>query len=91
MRVASVGDAEAWIGRSIMLETPTGLAFRSITSAAEAPGEHRLALSTSLGVALSTTTPVHLMTLVRSDTDRIEVRHGPVASAVSLPVLEVPA
>lgn len=91
LRVAPVGSVDDWLGRAIALELPGGLAFHGIVAAFAVAGEHHLTLSGSLAAAITSTTPIHLMTLVRADADRIEVRHGAVASEVSLPVVEVPA
>jgi hypothetical protein len=51
--------------------------------------DHRLTISSSLGESVAIGTKVHFLTLVRSDADRIEIRHGAVASEVTLPVVEV--
>jgi hypothetical protein len=91
MRVAPIGAVEDWAGRSIVIETPAGLVFRRVTAAIESSGEHFLSVSDSLGNAIGIETPVHLMSLMRSDADRIEVRHDAVASEVALPVVEVRA
>ncbi|MGF1660628.1 MAG: hypothetical protein ACFCUS_14490 [Rubrimonas sp.] len=91
MRVEPLGAAEDWAGRSIVIETPGGLVFRSVTAAITEAGEHLLSLSASVGEPLGVETPVHLMTLVRSDADRIELRHDAVACEVALPVVEAPA
>lgn len=91
MRVEPLGAAEDWAGRSMVIDTPAGLVFRSVTAAIAEAGEHLLSLSASPGEPLVPSTPAHLMSLMRSDADRIEVRHDAVASEVALPVLEVPA
>lgn len=89
MRVAPVAELAAYVGRAIMLEMPGGLRFRTITAAVAEGADHRLTLSSSLGEPVSLTTRVHFLVLVRSDADRIEIRHGAVASEVTLPVVEV--
>lgn len=91
MRVTPVGAPDPWIGRSILIEAPGGPVFRSITAAATDLDAHRLTLSSGVGMPVPAETPVHLMTLVRSDSDRIDLRHGAVASEVSLALVEVPA
>ena len=68
---------------------PSGLRFRTITAAIADGADHRLSLSSSLGEPVAVGTRVHFLTLVRSDADRIEIRHGAVASEVTLPVVEV--
>ncbi|WP_323034927.1 hypothetical protein [Pararhodobacter sp.] len=92
MRVApvvSVASIGSYVGRRIMLEMPGSLRFRTITAAIEDGPDHRLTLSSNLGEAVPLGTKVHFLTCVRSDTDRIEIQHGAVASEVTLPVVEV--
>ncbi len=43
----------------------------------------------NLGEPVVIGTKVHFLTLVRSDSDRIEIQHGTLASEVTLPVVEV--
>lgn len=90
MRVAPITDLAGYIGRAILLEMPSGFRFRTITAAVPDGADHRLTLSSSLGEPVASWTKVHFLTLVRSDADRIEIRHGAVASEVTLPVVEVP-
>lgn len=89
MRVAPVAELAGYIGRAILLEMPSGLRFRTINTAVVDSADHRLTLSSSLGEPVAIGTKVHFLTLVRSDADRIEIRHGAVASEVTLPVVEV--
>lgn len=89
MRVAPVAGLSAYVGRAILLEMPGGLRFRTITAAVAEGADHRLTLSSNLGEPVSLTTRVHFLTLARSDADRVEIRHGAVASEVTLPVVEV--
>lgn len=89
MRMAPVAGLAAYVGRAIMLEMPTGLRFRTITAAVAEGADHRLTLSSSLGEPVAISTKVHFLTLARSDADRIEIRHGAVASEITLPVVEV--
>jgi hypothetical protein len=89
MRVAPVAALSAYPGRRIMLEMPGALRFRSITAAVEDGPDHQLTISSNLGEPVPTGTKVHFLTAVRSDADRIEIQHGPVASQVTLPVVEV--
>ena len=89
MRVAPVADLDSYIGRRIMLEMPGTLRFRSVTAAIEDGFNHRLTISSNLGEPVLLTTKVHFLTAVRSDADRVEIQHGPVASEVTLPVVEV--
>ena len=89
MRVAPVTELAAYVGRAILFEMPSALRFRTIIAAITEGAGHRLTLSSSLGEPVSLTTRVHFLVLVRSDADRIEIRHGAVASEVTLPVVEV--
>ncbi|WP_424931888.1 hypothetical protein [Amaricoccus macauensis] len=91
MRIRPAAGIAAYASRAIMFETPSGLACRSIVSAAEDGLEHVLTLSASLGTAVPVTTLVHFLTLSRSDADRFEIVHGVGASEVTFPVIEVPA
>lgn len=88
--VAPVGPLESYIGRSILVETTAGFRFRSITDAVESGSDHRLTLSSSLGVSAALGTAIHFMSPVRSDADRFEIQHGAVASEVTIPFVEVP-
>ncbi|PZQ97097.1 MAG: hypothetical protein DI533_16285 [Cereibacter sphaeroides] len=89
MRVAPVAELAAYVGRAILLEMPSDFRFRTINAAVAEGADHRLTLSSSLGEPVGIGTKVHFLTLVRSDADRIEIRHGAVASEVNLPVVEV--
>lgn len=89
MRVVPVAGLAAYVGRAILLEMPSGLRFRTINAVVVDGADHRLTLSSSLGEPVAIGTKVHFLTLVRSDADRIEIRHGAVASEVTLPVVEV--
>lgn len=89
MRVAPITDLAGYVGRAILFEMPSGFRFRTINAAVADGADHRLTLSSNLGEPVAIGTKVHFLTLVRSDTDRIEIRHGTVASEVTLPVVEV--
>ena len=91
MRVAPIAPLAAYVGRPIMLEMPSALRFRTITTAIAEGADHRLTLSSNLGDPVPLTTKVHFLTAMRADADRVEIQHGSVASEVTLPVLEVPA
>jgi hypothetical protein len=89
MRVAPVAELAAFVGRAILLEMPSGFRFRTINAAVADGADHRLTLSSSLGEPVASNTKVHFLAPVRSEADRIEIRHGAVASEVTLPVVEV--
>jgi len=91
MRVAPVASLQAYVGRAILLEMPTALRFRTITTAIAEGADHRLTLSSNLGEPVSLATRTHFLTSMRADADRVEIQHGAVASEVTLPVVEVPA
>lgn len=89
MRVAPVASLSAYVGRAILMEMPSALRFRTITAAIAEGADHRLTLSSNLGEPVPLTTKVHFLTAMRADADRVEIRHGAVASEVILPVVEV--
>ena len=89
MRVAPVAPLPTYVGRPILLEMPSALRFRAITAAIADGPDHRLTLSSNLSEPVPLGTKVHFLTAVRADADRVEIRHGPGASEVTLPVVEV--
>lgn len=89
MHVVPVAGLAGYVGRAILIEMPSGLRFRTINAAVADGVDHRLTLSSSLGESVAIGTKVHFLTLVRSDADRVEIRHVAVASEVTLPVVEV--
>jgi hypothetical protein len=89
MRVAPIAELQSYVGRSLVLEMPGALRFRTITAAIEDGLDHRLTLSSNLGAPVPATTKVHFLTAMRADADRVEIQHGAGASEVTLPVLEV--
>jgi hypothetical protein len=89
MRVAPVAELTAYVGRKVLLEMPGSPRFRTITAAVAEGASHRLTISSNLGEPVPAGTKVHFLTLVRSDSDRIEIQHGTLASEVTLPVVEV--
>ncbi len=89
MRIAPIADLAAYAGRHIMIETSAGLRFRKINSAVMDGANHRLTLSSSLGVPLPIGAKVHFLTMVRADTDRVEVRHRVEGSEVGMVVADL--
>ncbi len=89
MRVAPVAALDGYVGRPILMEMPSALRFRTITAATVEGADHRLTLSSNLGEPVPLMTKAHFLTAMRADADRIEIRHGAVASEVTVPVLEV--
>ncbi len=84
MRISPIADLSAYSGRHVMIETSTGLRFRKINSAVQDGANHRLTLSSSLGVPLPIGAKMHFLTMVRADTDRIEARHGAAGCEVGM-------
>lgn len=82
-------DPVDWIGRHVLLDLPGAPLFREITGAAADPLDLRLGIA-PLDRDVPITTLGHLMTLVRLDTDRIELEHRPGGTEVNLTVLETP-
>jgi hypothetical protein len=88
--VAPLADPSVWIGRHLMIEHPTGPVFREITGAAWDALGIRLSIAAP-GKSIALGTPVHLLVKVRSDTDRIELMHGPNRTELALPLIETPS
>ena len=89
MRIAPIADLAAYAGRHIMFETSAGLRFRKINSAVLDGANHRLTLSSSLGIPLPLGAKAHFLTMVRADADRLELRHAAAGCEVGMVVVEV--
>ncbi len=89
MRIAPIADLSAYAGRHIVIETSAGLKFRKINAAVLDGANHRLTLSSSLGVPLVLGAKVHFLTMVRADADRVEVRHGGAGCEVGMVVADL--
>ncbi len=87
--VAAGLDPAEWLGRSVLFDLPDGPLIRSITAAIYDALGLRLTVG-ALDRALPVTTPGHLLTLSRLDTDRIEIDHRPGGAELSLATLEAP-
>jgi len=83
-------DLATWINRHIMFDLPTGGIFRQITAASFDALGHRLTIAPP-GVDVPTATPVHILTKMRLDADRIELEHSATRTGMSATVIEVPA
>ncbi|NPD21427.1 hypothetical protein [Alterinioella nitratireducens] len=87
--IAGTADPGVWIGRHVMFEIASGPVFREITDAAYDALGIRLAIAAP-GKSIPATTPVHLLTKVRLDTDRIELEHFGNRSEFAASLIEIP-
>lgn len=87
--VAPVFDLSDWVGRHVLIDLPGAPLFREITSAIYDPLGYQLGIA-PLDRDVPMATRGHLMTLVRPDTDRIELEHRTAGTEVNLTVVEVP-
>ena len=90
MAVAPIADLAAYVGRHVMVDLPAGPVCREITGAIFDALGHRLDISAP-GVAVPLGTPVHFLTKVRLDADRVEFEHSATRTEMSVTVIEVPA
>jgi len=88
--VAPDVDLTTWIDLHIMFDLPTGGVFRQITTASFDALGHRLSIVPP-GVDVPASTPVHILTKMRLDTDRIELEHSVTRTNMSATVIEVPS
>jgi hypothetical protein len=88
--VAAPADPGVWIGRHVMFEIASGPVFREITNAVYDALGIRLTIATP-GKSIPTTTPIHLLTKVRLDTDRIELEHFGNRSEFAASLIETPS
>jgi len=82
-------DLTTWIDRHLMIDLPTGGIFRAVTAASFDALGHRLSIAAT-GVDIPAATPVHFLTKMRLDTDRIELEHSATRTGMSATVIEVP-
>ncbi|MCF6317350.1 MAG: VWA domain-containing protein [Marinosulfonomonas sp.] len=87
--VAPAFDLATWVNRHIMFDLPTGGMFRQINAASFDALGHRLTIAPP-GVDIPVATPIHILTKMRMDTDRIELEHSAIRTAMSATVIEVP-
>ena len=87
--VAATADPGVWIGRHVMFDISSGPVFREITNAVYDALGIRLTIAAP-GKSIPVTTPVHLLTKVRLDTDRIEIEHFGNRSEFAASLIEVP-
>jgi hypothetical protein len=89
MRITPIADLSAYPRRHIVIETSAGLRFSKINSAVLDGANHRLTLSSSLGVPLPLGAKVNFLNLMRADADRVELRHGAEGCEVGMVVVEI--
>jgi len=89
MAVAPIADLTAYVGRHVMVDLPAGPVFREITGAVFDALGYRLEIAAP-GVAVPLGTPVHFLTKVRLDADRVELEHSATRTEMSVTVIEVP-
>ncbi len=87
--VTATADPGVWIGRHVMFEVASGPVFREITDAVYDALGIRLTIAAP-GKSIPVTTPVHLLTKVRLDTDRIEIEHFGNRSEFAASLIETP-
>ncbi len=87
--VAATADPGVWIGRHVMLDITFGPVFREITNAVYDALGIRLTIAAP-GKSIPITTPIHLLTKVRLDTDRIEIEHFADRTEFAVSLIEIP-
>ena len=87
--VAATADPGVWIGRHVMFDVASGPVFREITNAVYDALGIRLTIAAP-GKSIPVTTPVHLITKVRLDTDRIELEHFAGRTEFAASLIETP-
>lgn len=87
--VAGTADPGVWIGRHVMFEVASGPVFREITDAVYDALGIRLTIAAP-GKSIPVTTPIHLLTKARLDTDRIEIEHFGNRSEFAASLIETP-
>jgi hypothetical protein len=83
-------DLSTWINRHIMFDLPNGGVFRQISAASFDALGHRLTIAPP-GIDVPIGTPVHILTKMRLDTDRIELENSATRTGMSATVIEVTA
>jgi hypothetical protein len=83
-------DLATYLGCHVMFELPSGMICREITAGSFDALGHRLTIAAP-GVSILQNTPVHFLTKVRLDADRVELSHTATQTEFSVGVVEVPA
>ena len=87
--VATTVDPGLWIGLHVMFDTASGPVFREITNAIYDALGIRLTIAAP-GKSIPVTTPIHLLSRVRLDTDRLEIEHFGNRTEFSASLIEIP-
>ena len=87
--VAALADPGAWTGRHVMFDIASGPVVRQITNVVFDALGLKLTIAAP-GKNIPVTTPIHLLTKVRLDTDRIELEHFGNRSEFAASVIEIP-
>ncbi|MDF1716900.1 MAG: hypothetical protein P1U75_09550 [Antarcticimicrobium sp.] len=87
--VTATADTGGWIGRHVMFDLASGPVFREITNAVYDALGIRLTIAAP-GKSIPVSTPIHLLTQVRLDTDRIELEHFGNRSEFAASLIEIP-
>ena len=82
-------DPGVWIGRHVMFEIASGPVFREIINAVYDALGLKLTIAAP-GKIIPATTPIHLITKVRLDTDRIELEHFAGRTEFAASLIEIP-
>jgi hypothetical protein len=87
--VAASADPGVWIGRHVLFDVASGPVFRQITNAVYDALGLKLTIAAP-GKIIPVTTPIHLITKVRLDTDRIELEHFAGRTEFAASLIEIP-
>tara|TARA_R110002072_G_scaffold82537_1_gene188031 strand:+ start:1975 stop:3096 length:1122 start_codon:yes stop_codon:yes gene_type:complete len=87
--VAATADPGVWIGRHVMFDIASGPVFREITYAVYDALGVRLTVAAP-GKSIPVSTPIHVLTKVRLDTDRIELEHFADRTEFAASLIEIP-
>jgi len=87
--VAASADPGVWIGRHVLFDVASGPVFRQITTAVYDALGLKLTIAAP-GKIIPVTTPIHLITKVRLDTDRIELEHFAGRTEFAASLIEIP-
>jgi hypothetical protein len=82
-------DPGVLIGRHVMFDIAPGPVFREITNAVYDALGLKLTIAAP-GKSIPITTPIHLLTKVRLDTDRIEIEHFAGRTEFAASLIETP-